>query len=175
MCPLRLLFMLQGGCRGTAKGRKKERWRKKHAHLWWAVLSRPCGGALLVSLHEGWEKDSDSRRSTGGCRLNSGGQPAGCWFVVLLQRSPSLSLSVCVCVSLKGLPSSFHCCSSGCSLGCVARPLSRLLSWCVTIGCFFWGDAGLSGQVFSAHFTLQVAHLNNTYNMLNRAEFVLWG
>lgn len=115
-----------------------------HAHLWWAVISWPCNGAL-VFLHHWKEKDSDSSQSIEGGgwiqgRLVLHSQPAGCWCVLQLQRNLSLSsLCVCVCVGLKCLPSSFHCCSPGCSQGCVAwlwetQPLSRLLSWYYTKG-----------------------------------------
>lgn len=148
-----LLFMLQAGAEESERqGRKKRGGGDLHTHLWWAVISWPYSPAS----QEG-ERFRLLLEHLGG-RLNSGQvgvlqpQPAGAAEKPLpLPLLLSLSLSMCVCGGLKCLPSSFHCCSSGCSQGCVARlwetqPLSGLLSWYYTKGVFLgedWGGFGL--------------------------------
>lgn len=141
--------MLQAGAEESVRERGgKGEAEDIHAHLSEAVISWPCNGAFVV-LHHEKEKDSDPLSKHRGWRLTSGQAgvaQAASWLMVCLTTAVKplplplsfpLYVSMCVCASLKCLLASFHCCSSGCSQGCVGwlretQPLSGLLSWCYT-------------------------------------------
>lgn len=138
-----------GCCRAEWEGRGgKGEVGDIHAHLWWAAISWPSNGALEV-LHHGKEKDSDPCQSisAGGWiqgRLVVHSQPSGCWCVSQLQRNLShcLSFSLSMCVCVKCLPSSFHCCRSGCSQGCGRHSLCLVSSADITPKGWFGGRLG---------------------------------
>lgn len=113
-----------------------------HAHLWWAVISRPC----ISASGEGEGFKAPVRALRVGVEFRA----HWCYTASQLgagvryncrETSPTPSPYSALSGILKCLPSRSHCCSSGCSQGCVAQPLSRLLGWFWTAG-VMWGRLG---------------------------------
>lgn len=92
--PVHVAGWLQGDSEGEEKREVEEKTRPfvmscSEQALWWGFA---CVFASRVG--EEFRLQAEHR----GLQVEFRGQPAGCWFVVLLQRSPSLSLSPSVCV-----------------------------------------------------------------------------
>ncbi len=103
-----LLFMLQAGAEESERERRKRRGEvgEIHAHLWWAAISRPCNGALVVPASRKGERFQASVRASrvevefraGWCYTGSQLGAGVCYNCGDASPTPSPSMCVCVCV-----------------------------------------------------------------------------